>query len=130
VSPASAPGGSSVRLSKKKAAETPISTAHDLERDFVFHIRHRAEAHGWLVYHHPDSRFSFSNGFPDLVLVHPVRQLLAFECKTDVGRFSEDQSRWIDGLIEARPENDGYAVEIWRPTMAAWIDHYLTGGMT
>lgn len=118
-------------ISKAKAATTRIGdpesryTDYQQESAFTKHIRHRAEALGWLVYAHPDSRFSFSAGFPDFVMVHPLHGLAFIECKSDTGRFSPDQSAWIDAL---RVADGTYIVDIWRPRDADRINRFLETG--
>lgn len=62
---------------------------------------------GWLVYHTYDSRRSAA-GFPDLVL---VRERVVFaELKSDGGRLSRFQKRWIEALLAA-----GQEVYVWTP---------------
>ena len=58
----------------------------------------------WLSIHSP-------SGFLDLVLVKPP-QIIFVELKTDVGKLSSNQKRWIE-LLEAC----GCDVRIWRPMM-------------
>lgn len=67
-----------------------------------------ARATGWLVYHTHDSRHS-AKGFPDLVLLRGDRVIFA-ELKTDVGRLTAEQLRWLDALEEA-----GCRTRVWRP---------------
>ena len=62
-------------------------------------------------------------GFPDLVLVHPRRQLLAFaELKSDRGRVRPEQEAWLADLREA-----GVVAFLWRPSDWAAIQAFLTG---
>lgn len=68
-----------------------------------------ARARGVLVYHTHDSRRS-EPGFPDLVLVGAYGVLWR-ELKTEKGRPSVDQLRWIAVLTDA-----GQDVGIWRPS--------------
>lgn len=59
---------------------------------------------GWLVYHTHDSRRS-EPGFPDLVLVHRDRLRIAFiECKSERGRMTTDQVKWIVALEDVAAE--------------------------
>lgn len=122
-------------ISKAKAAVTRIGdpesryTDYQRETDFTKHVRHRAESLGWLVYAHPDSRFSFSSGFPDFVLVHSTFRVVAFvECKSDTGRFSPDQSTWIGALRACLIGGDEFVVDIWRPRDADRINRFLETG--
>lgn len=63
---------------------------------------------GWLVYHPFDSRRSVP-GFPDLTLVRGPR-LMFVELKTQKGRVTTDQQKWLDALGSASVE-----VYVWRP---------------
>ncbi|MGX5360071.1 VRR-NUC domain-containing protein [Kocuria sp. KH4] len=87
------------------------------ETEFQTFLLQRAAGHGWsLRYHTYDSRRS-APGFPDLVLVHPVRGRTIFrELKTETGRVSPDQRGWIDGLTAG-----GSDAAVWRPS------DYLSG---
>jgi hypothetical protein len=68
-----------------------------------------AHLYGWAVYHPLDSRGS-EPGWPDLALVRPPRLVLA-ELKSQRGRVSQAQRRWLD-LLGACP---GVEVHLWRP---------------
>lgn len=80
------------------------------ERDFQENVTTLARMYGWLVYHTHDSRRS-EPGFPDLVLVHPKRGVLFRELKSESGRMSPAQMKWIASLISA-----GADADVWRPT--------------
>lgn len=67
-----------------------------------------ARVAGWLVYHPFDSRRSVP-GFPDLTLVRGPRLIFA-ELKTQKGRITPEQQRWLDALGNASAE-----VYLWRP---------------
>ena len=68
-----------------------------------------------LAYHTHDSRASQA-GFPDLVLVHPRRQLLVFaELKTNTNYPSTEQRLWLAGLECATSENSNIRVCVWKP---------------
>lgn len=81
------------------------------EREFQGIIQQVALLHGFeLGYHTHDSRRS-EPGFPDLVLVSSRHGRILFrELKTDKGRVSPDQRKWIDGLTAA-----GADAGVWRP---------------
>lgn len=65
---------------------------------------------GWLTYHTFDSRRS-APGFPDLVLLQPMRgRLLIRELKGSSGRLTPHQSLWIRGLQAC-----GVDAGVWRP---------------
>lgn len=56
---------------------------------------------GWMHYHTHDSRRSVP-GFPDLVLVHPLKRRTIFrELKTMKGRVSAAQTQWLEALTSA-----------------------------
>lgn len=56
---------------------------------------------------HDDAR-----GVPDLLLAHPVRQLVLFvELKRESGRLTPDQERWLDTLEWA-----GCEAAVWKPS--------------
>jgi hypothetical protein len=61
----------------------------------------------WLVYHTADSRRS-APGFPDCVFVR--ERVLFAELKTDTGRLTYAQRRWLTMLEKA-----GQEVYTWRP---------------
>ena len=69
-----------------------------------------ANHHGWRSYHTHDSRRS-QPGFPDLLLIHPTRQLILYrELKTQTGRVRPEQTAFLADLTAA-----GADVAIWRP---------------
>jgi hypothetical protein len=79
-----------------------------------------ARLRGWLVAHFRPARTergwrtpvaADGAGFPDLVLVHPERgRLVVAECKSDRGRVTADQMRWLAAFSAA-----GVETHIWRP---------------
>lgn len=79
------------------------------EREFQREVVKRALLFGWKVYHTYDSRRSAA-GFPDLVMVRGDRLIFA-ELKTEEGKLSEDQEKWLTALAKT-----GQA-EVWRPSM-------------
>ena len=79
------------------------------EKEFQDAVVEFARWTGWLVFHDNDSRRNVA-GFPDLVLVHPVRGVLFCELKTDTGRVTAAQQRWLDTLTAA-----GAEAYVWRP---------------
>jgi len=85
------------------------------EAQFKRQVIRTAKAAGWLVSEMVDGehnkRQQGDAGAPDLTLCHPERNLfLMVELKTDDGRLSKEQERWIDAIEDA-----GVDVEIWRP---------------
>lgn len=82
------------------------------EREFMALILSAAGLLGWMTYHTFDSRRSVA-GFPDLTLVHPATGRLLFaELKTERGRLTGEQQRWIAALYRC-----GKTVYVWRPSM-------------
>lgn len=91
-----------------------------------------ARLHGWKVAHFRAATLTNGRtvtpvaadgaGWPDLVLVHPVRGVLFRELKTDRGRVSPHQRVWIDWLEAA-----GVDVGVWRPRDWPEIQSTLTG---
>lgn len=90
------------------------------ERQWQRTVEGVAAAAGWLAYHAPDNRpvtsingaryvQSVRAGFPDLVLVKAGR-LLVVELKTQTGRVTAEQLRWLTELAAA-----GVEVAVWRP---------------
>ena len=86
----------------------------------TFHARAGRTAHGWTTPLQGDGK-----GFPDLVLFHPRRALLAFvELKSDVGCLTADQRRWLSALHGAFP---GLRALVWRPSQWPDIECFLKG---
>lgn len=78
-----------------------VAVARVPERTVQDNLVREAKALNWMVYHTWMSRHS-EPGFPDLFLCHPqTGALLAFECKTEKGKVSEAQDRWLKALIGA-----------------------------
>lgn len=67
-----------------------------------------AQAYGWWVHHHFDSRRSTA-GWPDLVLLRPPEAIFV-ELKTDAGRIRPEQREVLAAL-----EACGLETHIWRP---------------
>lgn len=80
------------------------------ERDLQQAVIDLARLLGWLAYHPYDSRRS-EPGFPDLVLVHPAKgRVLYRELKSERGRLSPAQRKWISALNQA-----GADADVWYP---------------
>jgi hypothetical protein len=77
------------------------------EREWQAQVVDAARPLGWTLYHTHDSRRS-EPGWPDLALVR--ERLVMAELKTDTGRLSKDQQRWIALLSGA-----GVETYVWRP---------------
>ena len=78
-----------------------------------------AKGNRWLVYHALPSmnrrgawatHFRGHNGFPDLILSHPSGDLVIVELKSEIGRTTNDQVRWLNSFAAA-----GIETHVWRP---------------
>lgn len=93
------------------AAHRALVASQMTEKSLQAQVITTARTAGWLVYHTHDSRRS-QPGFPDLVLVHPRRQLVLYrELKTERGRVRPEQRQWLTALAEA-----GADAGVWRPS--------------
>lgn len=64
-------------------------------------------------------------GFPDLVLLHPERRLVAFwELKSKVGKPTFDQEVWVYSLQRVHGQIDS---RFLKPSDWEWIEQYLAG---
>jgi len=79
------------------------------EAQFMRQVLDLARIRGWLAYHPALSKWS-ERGWPDLALVRPPRLILA-ELKSDTGKVSEHQERWLAMLGRCA----GVEVFLWRP---------------
>lgn len=96
-------------------------------------IAYVAKLYGWTVAHFRPARTAASwatavaydgKGFPDLVLVHPLRKLVVFaELKSDTGKLAPEQIRWADDLVLAGAEH-----HVWRPVNWPTILDLLSDG--
>lgn len=93
------------------------------EGHFQSRLLDLAAFYGWtLGYHTHDSRRSPS-GWPDLVLGHEQWRLTLFvELKTEDGKVSPAQQRWIDQL-----QRSGHFARVWRPSDWPEIEAVLAG---
>lgn len=87
------------------------------ERDWQSEVIEIAGAGGWMHYHTHDSRKS-ARGFPDLVFVR--ERVVYAELKSETGKPSDDQVRWLHALAAA-----GQEVYLWRPRDRATVDRTL-----
>ncbi|WP_309080292.1 VRR-NUC domain-containing protein [Zhihengliuella sp.] len=94
------------------------------EEKFQQEVLALAKATGWgLRYHTHDSRRSAA-GFPDLVLVDPVRGRVLFrELKREKGKLTPDQVQWVTGLRAA-----GVDAGTWRPS--DWVSGRIAEELT
>ncbi len=91
------------------------------EAQWMRQFRELAQTLGWTFYHPWLSRFS-PRGFPDCVICRPPRLIFA-ELKTDTGRLTPDQERWIEMLRAC-----GQEAYVWRPRDWDDIVRTLHGG--
>jgi hypothetical protein len=99
------------------------------EADFQKIVINIAQGSGWLVHHVMPSMNKRGvwathelgdHGFPDLVLEHPQGRVIFAELKSDKGKLSPLQSRWLTVLEQA-----GAAAHTWRPADLDFITRTL-----
>jgi hypothetical protein len=104
------------------------------EADFHRAVVELARLLGWEVFHVQDSRREvrrrgvsllvgdeMARGWPDLVLAHPRWRALAVrELKTDQGRLTPAQRRWLTVLRLC-----GLDADVWRPRDWRQIERFL-----
>lgn len=111
-----------------------MTKAHISESEFQRQVVQLARLWGWRVAHFRPARNGRGGwltpvaadgaGFPDLVLVHPKRHLLAFaELKSDNGRIRPEQEEWLADLRAA-----GIEAFVWRPRDWGKIESFLREG--
>lgn len=85
------------------------------ESEFQAAVVQLALLRQYLVFHDNDSRRNQA-GFPDLVMTRPGRLVFA-ELKTEIGRVSNEQHRWLDLLRSvSQVAGDALHVAVWRPS--------------
>ena len=97
-------------------------TAPLAERAFQAQVEQLARTTSWLVYHARDSRRS-EPGFPDVALARPPRLILA-ELKTEAGRLTAAQRRWLEALKAVTTTE----AAVWRPSDWPRIEAALVHG--
>ena len=89
------------------------------ERALLDYVVSMAKLNKWLVYHALPSmnrrgawatHFQGHVGFPDLILTHPSGDILIVELKSEIGRMTEGQTRWLNSFAAA-----GVETHVWRP---------------
>lgn len=106
-----------VSYARKMLAGDPTALT---EKDLQSLVLDVARVAGYRHYHTHDSRRS-PHGFPDLVLVGRGR-IMFVELKSEAGKLSDQQQRWIEDLQAA-----GAEVYVWRPRDWPTIVRTLTG---
>ena len=93
--------------------------AEPSEAEFQKAVITLAKLHRWKVMHTQPAQIrpgrwitpaTGDQGFPDLVMTHPIRGTIFVELKTDKGVVSNLQWDWINAL-----EDSGEEVHVWRP---------------
>jgi len=97
-------------VTRTAADSQKLPLANVSEASFQAEIVKVAKLHGWLVHAErpgQNRRGKWSTaiqgdaGFPDLVLVHPVRHMvLIWEGKSSKGQPSADQTAWLEAFKE------------------------------
>ncbi len=91
-----------LKASKEASAES--------EADFQQRVLKLARDNGWMAFHPYDSRRS-EPGWPDLVLIRD-EYLLAVELKTDKGKVTADQQKWLAAFGKVEDVD----AHVWRPS--------------
>ena len=103
------------------------------EKEFQDEVVELARSHGWKVKHDPPSKsargrymtsFAYDGaGWPDLVLVHPMRGVTLFrELKVPPNTTSDKQDAWLAWLSDG-----GNDAGVWTPADWPEIETVLTG---
>lgn len=92
------------------------------EKAFQAQIVQFGKLTGWWVYHTFDSRKSQA-GFPDLTIIRDHHPIIFWECKTEKGRVSKAQEKWL-AVLDSGPNE----ARIVRPSDWAYIEERLTRG--
>lgn len=126
--------GASPRTNQRQAVERSrrVVSRTMTEAQFQQLVIDLAQLHGWRVAHFRAATLRTGRtvtpvsadgaGWPDLVLVHPVRGVLFRELKTDRGKVRPQQQVWLDWLEAA-----GMDAGVWRPRDWPQITATLTG---
>lgn len=92
------------------------------EKEFQQQVVDAARRLGWRCFHTYDSRRS-EPGFPDLLCVRDG-ELIVAELKSERGRLSPAQQRWIAGFREVQYQR-GVRVFVWKPSDWEQIERVL-----
>lgn len=80
------------------------------ESRFMARVLTLARAQGWLAFH-PYRSDKSTPGWPDLVLAKPGQPLLLIETKTNTGKLTIEQVRWL-GILQ---QTEKPLAAVWRP---------------
>jgi hypothetical protein len=94
--------------------------ARQTEKAFMSAVKQAAEQLGWLVVHFPRMQGNPA-GFPDLLMFRGGQTILA-ELKTERGKLSDFQTRWLLDL-----DAHGIRCFMWRPSDWDEIEATLRG---
>jgi hypothetical protein len=99
------------------------------EKELQAHIIELARWHGWRIHHDLpalDTRGNWRThiqgnpGFPDLLIAHPQRGVIAAELKSPAGKITKDQALWLAAL-----EDQTIDAYLWQPKDLKEIEHRL-----
>jgi len=103
---------------------TELATSKLTEAQFQRQVVELAKLCGWSVAHFRPARTekgwrtpvtADGAGFPDLVLARPPELVFA-ELKSERGKPSPAQVRWLEALCEVAAENEWVRCYVWRPS--------------
>ena len=81
------------------------------EEAFRQQVRQVARMYGWTMQYHTYNSRRSDPGWPDEVLIHPLRHRAIFaELKTDTGKLTSGQRAWLTSLAAC-----GLETALWRP---------------
>ena len=101
------------------------------EKDLQRHVIELAGWHGWRVHHDLPALDRAGNwrthiqgnpGFPDLLIAHPLKGVIAAELKSETGRVTKDQALWLAAL-----EDQTIEAHVWHPHNLKEIERRLAG---
>jgi hypothetical protein len=89
------------------------------EKELESQVKDLAKLFGW-EYYHPWLSIHSPRGWPDVSLCRPP-QLIFLELKTEKGKVSEHQQKWLDLLGQC----PGCEVYVVRPSQIEWLAERL-----
>jgi len=107
-------------MSARRRYATGANAPFELsEKHFQQAVLDFAAYNGWKLRYHTLTSIGSQPGFPDLVLVRAPRLIFA-ELKTEKGRLTIEQSRWLEALWDC-----GQEAFCWRPSDWPAIERVL-----